>query len=118
MAFCKDFGIFPDIIPRAKLTQIFSDLATLHPMLSQKNQEKSDTLIDQLRNQDSFKVHRFVDENLFTEIFALVATEIEDNVSAHPIEKVNQLIYPSFNQMPYRSCFCWKECIRKSAQRP
>lgn len=89
MRFCKDFGIFPEVLPKSKLIQNFSDLATLQPILRQKSQERSKSPNSQPKShQDTADELRLIDVNLFTEVLALSATDIEDNVSAHPIEKV------------------------------
>lgn len=93
MKFCKDFGVFPDMFSRAKLMQLFYNLATLHPVLYQKNNGRNSCGAFQTEEMS----HQVIDENLFTEALALCATELEDNDSVHPIEKVN-IYYIDTNQ--------------------
>ena len=88
--FSREFSIFPDILSRAKLMQLFYNLATLQPILQQKSQDRESLLNEQLKTLEASK-SQSIDENLFTEALAMCATEIEDSVLAHPIEKVSQV---------------------------
>lgn len=115
MRFCKDFGIFPDIQSRSKLMHLFYSLATLHPMLNHRNQERESMLNEQGRNAELNENH-VIDENLFTEALALCATEIEEDTSGHPIEKVPIFYLESHLTQLNRSHTYWKECHKVQVQ--
>jgi len=81
--FCRDFEIFPHILPRGKLMELFYNLASLHPYLSKQRDttQPSNTHLEESPNPT-------IDENLFVEALALCAAEIEDGISAHIVDKV------------------------------
>jgi hypothetical protein len=88
LRFCKDFEIYPQIISRTRIQQIFNNLATLFPLL---NKEKS----VQPNNIQSLVVEELdnpmIDENLYVEAIALCASEIEDAIASNIVEKVSYL---------------------------
>jgi hypothetical protein len=85
MRFCKDFDIFPHILPRAKIMQLFLNLSSLYPFLKKERDKSGNN-----PRPDSINLP-IIDENLFVEALALCSSEIEDKISAHIVDKVNLL---------------------------
>ena len=86
--FCKDFDIFPGILPRTKIMQLFLNLSSLYPFL--KKEKDNQTIANRPDNINL----PIIDENLFVEALALCASEIEDKISAHIVDKVLEISYP------------------------
>jgi hypothetical protein len=62
--FCKDFGIFPDYLPKSKLYKYFHTLAGFYKENSKKGKELKSKMSD---NEDN----NVVDEHLFIELLVL-----------------------------------------------
>ena len=62
--FAKDFGIFPDYLPKSKLYKFFHTLAGFYKQNSKKDLEKS---ISESEKEDS----NIIDEHLFIELLVL-----------------------------------------------
>lgn len=85
LKFCREFEIFPQILPRTKLMELFYNLASLYPLLlKERNPSLSviqNTNFEEMENP-------LIDENLFVEAIALCASEIDDTYSTHILDKV------------------------------
>ena len=98
--FCRDFGIFPSILSKAKLMNLFYNLAILHPLIFQNSSQASPKINKNIENND------IIDENLFTEALTLCALEINDE-SHHPISKVVEVKID--RKFLFRWLIYWKE---------
>jgi hypothetical protein len=73
IVFCRDFSIFPDIIPKSKLQRIFSALAGIYAQTTQPGPSRvseSSRVAEQTEDE-------IIDEHLFVEGLALVASEVK-----------------------------------------
>lgn len=73
IGFCKDFSIFPDVIPKSKLQRIFFALAGIH---SQTEQPGSSRHSESSRAPEQTE-REVIDEHLFVEGLALIAAEVK-----------------------------------------
>jgi hypothetical protein len=70
--FCRDFSVFPDVVPKSRLQRIFFTLAGIHSETEQPEASRS-SLSSRAPEQTEDDV---VDEHLFVEGLALVAAEV------------------------------------------
>jgi hypothetical protein len=87
LRFCREFEIFPQILPRTKLMELFHNLASLYPLLLKERNPSLNPI-----QSSSFKEmdNPMIDENLFVEAIALCASEIEDNFTSNILDKVKK----------------------------
>ena len=98
--FCRDFAIFPQIIPRAKITKIFFNLAALYPLLRKGQSSAQDTHRTSTNGQNSEareSQRDILDENLFVESIAVCALELNSNGSDDIMDKVKQILSDNDN---------------------
>ena len=84
--FAKDFGIFPDYLPKSKLYKFFQTLAGFYKQNSKKEIEKS---TKESENEDN----NIIDEHLFIELLVLCSLEVYyRDPQPSPIEKIIYLV--------------------------
>ena len=85
--FCKDFGIFPDYLPKSKLYKFFHTLAGFYRENSKKGKElKSKTASDA---EDG----NIIDEHLFIELLVLCSLDVYyRDPQPSPTEKIIYLV--------------------------
>lgn len=82
--FCKDFGLFPDILSKGKMLNLFHTLSSVHKNAQKEleQQEAQNEKEGKKPNKDSKKKapeqteDELIDQHLFTEGIALCAFEI------------------------------------------
>jgi hypothetical protein len=72
--FCRDFGIFPDLIPKAKLLRFFYTLSSIHAQTEQPEISVCSAFNDEATLNKS--PDEVIDEHLFVEALALIAAEV------------------------------------------
>ncbi|KAL4460259.1 hypothetical protein ABPG74_000010 [Tetrahymena malaccensis] len=83
--FCKDFGIFPDIIPKSRLLKIFNTLAQIY--------NTTEMAQAQLQNSCNYNEKPMIDQHLFIEAIALCAFEVPySDPQPNEIEKICYLV--------------------------
>ncbi|EAR83293.2 hypothetical protein TTHERM_00992940 (macronuclear) [Tetrahymena thermophila SB210] len=83
--FCKDFGIFPDIIPKSRLLKIFNTLAQIY--------NTTEMAQIQLQNSSNYNEKPVIDQHLFIEAIALCAFEVPySDPQPNEIEKICYLV--------------------------
>lgn len=84
--FWKDFGIFPDYLPKSKLYKFFHTLAGFYKQSSKKVKEPETKMSE---NEDK----NIIDEHLFIELLVLWALEVYyRDPQPSPIEKIIYLV--------------------------
>lgn len=98
--FAKDFGLFPELIPKEKVLDLFAKFTMVYPVLKSKRTEQTKELEDTPRshNTDSkpkldpaeLADNNFVDLETFSEVLISCSTliNIKEGSNKHPIEKV------------------------------
>lgn len=84
ITFARHFGIFPQLISRVKLTQLFNNLAALYPLLKKKKEDNSP--VSSKKPEETRK--GIIDEKLFIEALAMCAVEIDESTDKHTVDKV------------------------------
>lgn len=84
--FAKDFGIFPDYLPKSKLYKFFNTLAGFYKENSKK---KFHVTASTSVNEENY----FIDEHLFIELLVLCSLEVYyRDPQPSPIEKIIYLV--------------------------
>jgi regulator of replication initiation timing len=84
--FCKDFGLFPDILSKAKMLNLFHTLSSVHKNAQKEieqqeaQQQLSDSVIKKPKQEKKKAPEQteddLIDQHLFTEGIALAAFEV------------------------------------------
>ena len=89
MRFCRDFAVFPDLIPKSKLLRFFHTLAGIHSQTEQPDISVSRSVAFEKKSQEE----PVIDEHLFVEGLALIAAEVlYEEPEPNSVERICYLI--------------------------
>ena len=93
LKFYQFYGVFPQLVSRFKLIQLFHNLAALYPLLGQKkedNQQSKGNSRSASKKENSENKEHMIDENLFIESIIICALIADENPERSIAEKVNE----------------------------
>ena len=107
--FAKDFSLFPELLQKEKVFEIFYSFAVVYPILRDKQRQKvassalgkmfglassqiEGTKQSSQLNATELVENKFIDETILCEILIACAMELQSDgeVDSEPIEKVNE----------------------------
>lgn len=99
LKFYQFYGIFPQLVSRVKLIQLFHNLAALYPLLGGKqedNQQNQGNARSASKKENNENKGRMIDENLFVESIIICALIADESPERNTAEKVNKMLMIDF----------------------